>query len=351
LCLSICVSDVLCAFSFESEGKSYSISGSNFSGIEYVKLNDYLSPSGVKPVYNRILHKLSFKTNASVVILSPVSDAVCVKGKTELFKKPLIYTGGTFYISRQVAVYVGEALSYKINKQVIIIDPGHGGGGEEGLGAIVTYNGKKIYEKEITLKFSKIFGKVLEEKGYDVKYTRTKDVKIDLKTRTKMANSDVGEIYVSVHANASLDPAAKGADIFYMSEDAEDEYSKSVAEEENKFIKREEIPTDDSGSIVKSMLVSGHIMESSKLAYEVSSKLPDKIKNRGVKKAPFTVLSNAAMPAILVEIGFMSNSDDLKRLNNEKELRTLAESLADGISSFLSTYKGQDREQNKEKGK
>ncbi len=291
-----------------------------------------------------MLHKLSFKKETSVVILSPVSDSVCVKGKIELFKKPLIYTKGTFYISRQAAVYAAVALSYEVNKPIIIIDPGHGGGGEDGLGAIASYNGKEIYEKEITLRFSKILGKVLEEKGYDVKYTRTKDIKIDLKTRTKMANSDVGDIYVSLHANASLDPTIKGSDIFYMSEDAEDEYSKSVAEEENKFIKKEDIPKDDSGTIVKSMLASGHIIESSKLAYDVSSKLPDKIMNRGVKKAPFTVLSNAAMPAILVEMGFMSNPDDLKRLNNEKELRTLAESLADGISSFLSTYKGQNKE-------
>jgi len=334
------------AFSFEFNNKAHGITGVNFDGIEYVKLNEYLAPSGVKPVYNRLLHKLSF-TNKYVVLLSPVSDAVCMKGKIELFKKPLRYTEGTFYISRQAAVYIAEALSYKVDRPVIIIDPGHGGGGDDGLGAIANYNGKKIYEKEITLRFSKIFGKALEARGYDIKYTRTKDVKIDLKTRTKMANSDIGEIYVSLHANASLDPAAKGADIFYRIEDAEDAYSKSVAEEENKFIKKEEIPTDDSGSIVKSMLASGHIMESSKLAYEVSSKLPDKIKNRGVKKAPFTVLSNTAMPAILVEIGFMSNPDDLKRLNNEKELRTLAESLADGISSFLSTYRGQDREKGK----
>lgn len=344
MCLSICVCGPLFAFSFEFNNKVHSIVGTNFDGIEYFKLKDYLAPSGIKPVYNRVLHKLSLKKDNSVVILSPVSDAVCVKGKTELFKKPFIYTNGTFYISRQAAVYAATALSYAVNKIIIIVDPGHGGGGEDGLGAVAKYNGKEIYEKEITLKFSKILGKVLEEKGYDVKYTRTKDVKIDLKTRTKMANSDVGEIYISLHANASLDTAAKGADIFYMSEDAEDEYSKSVAEEENKFIKKEELPTDDSSTIVKSMLASGHIMESSKLAYEVSSKLPDKIKNRGVKKAPFTVLSNAAMPAILVEIGFMSNADDLARLNNDKELKMLAESLSDGVSSFLSTYKVKEKQ-------
>jgi len=324
----------------EYNWKSYRLGTNNFGGIEYVSLKDYLSPAGITPVYNRTLHKLSFKKDKAVVILSPISDAVCVNGKTEFFKKPLLYSDGTVYVSRQAAVFATTALSYSVTRPVIIIDPGHGGGGDDGLGAIAEYKGKKIYEKEITLKFSKMLGNALEDKGFDVKYTRMKDIKIDLKTRVKMANSDVGEVYVSLHANASPDPAAKGADVFYMSESAEDEYSKSVAEEENKFISKDDIPKDESGDIVKSMLASGHIIESSKLAYEISTRFPDKAGNRGVKKAPFTVLSRAAMPAVLVELGFMSNSDDLERLNNEKELRALAGTIADGINSFLSTYKG-----------
>ena len=330
------------SLTLEFNGKDYKAASLTYDNIECVRLKDFLAPSGIKPVYNRILHKLSFKKDNTVVTLSTVSDAVSVKGNVQMLKKPLVYTNGTFYISRQAAVFIAQALDYKISRQVIIIDPGHGGDGDDGLGAIAIDNDKEIYEKEITLKFSKVLGKILEDRGYDIKFTRVKDIKVDLKTRTKMANSDEGEIFVSIHANASIDPNAKGADIFYMSEDAEDEYSRSVAEEENKFIKTE-IPKDDAGNIVKSMLVSGHIKESSKLAYEISSKLPDRIMNRGVKKAPFTVLSGSAMPAVLVELGFMSNSVDLKRLSSEKELRMLAESLADGISSFLNTYKGKEK--------
>ena len=84
-------------------------------------------------------------------------------------------------------------------------------------------------------------------------------------------------------------------------------------------------------------------MESSKLAYDISTNLPGEVGNRGVKKAMFTVLSGASMPAVLVEIGFMSNEDDLKRLNNEAELKKLAEGIANGIDTFLITYKGKEK--------
>ena len=128
-----------------------------------------------------------------------------------------------------------------------------------------------------------------------------------------------------------------------MSEDAEDDYSKAIADAENKYISKDDIPTDETGKIVKSMLASGHVMESSKLAYDISTNLPGEVGNRGVKKAMFTVLSGASMPAVLVEIGFMSNEDDLKRLNNEAELKKLAEGIANGIDAFLITYKGKEK--------
>jgi len=246
--LSIFVSGYLypsCTFDFN--GKLCKAETINSSGKEYLTLKSYLAPSGVKPVYNRVLHKLSFKKGDSVAILSPLSDVVCVKGKTEVFKKPLIYKSGTFYISRQAAEFISPIFPYKINRQVIILDPGHGGDGDDGLGAIARYNGHEVYEKDITLRFSKILGRYLEDRGYDIKYTRTTDVKVDLRTRTKMANSDVGEIYISLHANTSPDPDIKGADVFYMSEDAEDDYSKAIADAENKYISKDDIPTDETG--------------------------------------------------------------------------------------------------------
>ncbi len=341
--MSICVCGTAVAFSFDFNGRTYKTVKTYNDGVEYVTLKSYLSPSGVKPVYNRVLHKLSFKQGNSVAILSPISNVVCVRGKTATFNKPLIYQKGTFYLSRQAAIFIAPIFPYNINRPVVIIDPGHGGEGADGLGAIAKYSGRELYEKEITLAFSKILGKYLDSRGFDVKYTRTSDQKVDLRTRTKMANSDVGDVYISLHANESPDPDVKGADVFYMSEDAEDEYSKTIAEAENKYIDKKDIPGDETGNIVKSMLASAHVMESSRLAYDISSNLPSDLGNRGVKKAMFSVLSGASMPAVLIELGFMSNAEDLKRLNDPKSLKTIAEGITNGIDAFISTYKGKDK--------
>ncbi|MCX6112739.1 MAG: N-acetylmuramoyl-L-alanine amidase, partial [Proteobacteria bacterium] len=195
--------------------------------------------------------------------------------------------------------------------------------------------------KELTLDFSKYLGDILNKQGYEIKYMRdNNDTKLSLKERIDKANTSGAKIFISIHANSSAtDKTAKGVDIFYMSEEAEDNYSKIVAQQENKFFEKQKAD-DDAGNIINSMLVNGHIKEGAKLASEISAKLSDKNINRGVKKAPFAVLSGPTMPSILIEIGFMSNSEDLKRIASPSEMKSLASKIASGINSYLSSYKG-----------
>ena len=166
------------------------------------------------------------------------------------------------------------------------------------------------------------------------------NTKLSLKERIDKANASGAAIFISIHANSSpTDKTAKGVDIFYMSEEAEDNYSKIVAQQENKFFEKQKVE-DEASNIINSMLVDGHVKEGAKLASYISSKLSDKVKNRGVKKAPFAVLSGPTMPSVLIEIGFMSNPDDLKRITTPEEMKSLASKIADGINSYLSKNKG-----------
>lgn len=306
------------------------------NGLEYVKLSDFLVPVKIKPIYNRSIHKISFSTEKNTFVLSPISNGVYAGGDVQLFTKPTIVKKGIIYISKPCLMYIAPFMSYRITKTIIFIDPGHGGDGEDGLGAEAVLNGKKIYEKEITLNFSKHLGDILKKRGYDIKYMReNNDTKLSLKERIDKANASGASIFVSIHANSSaIDKTAKGFDVFYMSEEAEDNYSKIVAQQENKFFDKQKTD-DEAGNIINSMLVSGHIKEGSKLASAISSKIPEKIMNRGVKKAPFAVLSGPTMPSVLIEIGFMSNPEDLKRINNADEMKSLASKIADGINSYL----------------
>jgi len=331
--LSIIVSSSLSAsVAYKYNNDDYELTEHELNGMRYVKLSKALAPVKVKPVYNRVLHKISFRFNDNVFIMSPISNAVSVNGKIEMLNKPVLINKNGIYLSKRAFVFIAPELSCLIVKPVVIVDAGHGGGGEDGRGAEAELGDKKIMEKEITLKFSNMLGDVLRKEGYDVEYTRTDDRKIDLKKRAEIANGKKGRIFVSIHANSSIDRNAKGVDIFYMSEEAEDAYSGNVAKVES--------GDKDVAVIIKSMSVSGHIKDSARLAMDISSSLQKDMINRGVKKAPFAVLSGTAMPSVLLELGFMTNADDLERLTRDDDLKALALKVGEGIDVFLNTYKG-----------
>ena len=336
VCFSLCAEITL-----KYQEREYKFNTIYENNTEYMKFSEFLSPAKIKPIYNRPIHKISFSTTKNTFILSPISNGIYAGGEVKLLDKPLIVKKGVFYISRQAVSYMVPFLSYDIVSPIIFIDPGHGGDGEDGLGAEAMLNGKKIYEKEITLDFSKCLGDILKGQGYDIKYMRdSNNTKLSLKERIDKANTSGAGVFISIHANSSpTDKAAKGVDIFYMSEEAEDNYSKIVAQQENKFFEKQKVE-DEAGNIINSMLVDGHVKEGAKLASYISSKLSDKVKNRGVKKAPFAVLSGPTMPSVLIEIGFMSNADDLKRITTPEDMKSLASKIADGISSYLSKNKG-----------
>lgn len=328
----------ICVFLAQAFAGKIAIKSSNIDGASYVKLSPFLEPAGVKVVYNRALHKLSFSYNDTFIVLYPLSDGVAINGKVEFFNKPLIINKGVAYISKPLAVFLAPKLSYELIKRLIVIDPGHGGGGDDGLGAKAILDGKEQFEKELTLRFSKMLGAELEKNGYVVKYTRINDVKIPLDKRASLANSEGAKTFISIHANSSSDTDARGTDVFFMSEEAEDSYSATVAKQENLLLggKRAEKNVED---ILKSMMVSGHIKESSNLAYEISSKLSKITINRGVKKAPFAVLHSSYMPSVLIELGFMSNEKDLRNMNSDTWMSKLSQDVSVGIEAYFNKSK------------
>ncbi len=301
---------------------------------EYIGLSVFLAPLPIQPVYNRALHKISFTFSKNVFSLSPVSNAIAVNGAVQLFETPVIVKKGVVYVSKEVAVFLSPYLSYSIVKKLIVIDPGHGGTGDDGLGAKGKLNGNNVYEKQVTLKFAKSFGLALEKLGYQVSYTRTQDKKIPLSERTKSANADGAKVFISIHANSSNDSLVKGADVFYMSEEAEDSYSETVAKQENLLLS-EQKAEKDVHDILKSMMVSGHIKESARLAYDMSVSLSSDVISRGVKKAPFAVLHNAYMPSVLVELGFITNESDISKITNDVWVKNTAYNLANGVDTYF----------------
>ncbi len=239
----------------------------------------------------------------------------------------------------------GEPLTVK----TIVIDPGHGG---KDPGAI----GKRgLREKDITLKVSKMLKKELSKKLKSTKIilTRTKDVYIPLDERTAIANMKGADIFISIDVIASVNRKATGVETYYL-DYAHDKKAMKVASREN-FATTEEMD-DVLQFILKDLMRSGNRIESSTLATDIqinlSSTLKKKymgVKSNGVKGAPFYVLVNSNMPSILVEISFISNPRDEKRLRDDKYLREIVNGISSGLLRYINGDKVTGLEKNDER--
>ena len=229
-----------------------------------------------------------------------------------------------------------RALGLKIGK--IVIDPGHGGHDTGTIGP----NG--LEEKDLVLEVGRRLGKLLETRlGAEVVYTRKNDTFIPLETRTAIANQQRADLFISIHANSSQDPDARGVETYYLNFTSSPE-ALEVAARENAVSEQSIYQLQD---LVKKIALKEKIEESREFAGDVQESLhtglaakSPAIRNRGVKKAPFIVLIGANMPSILAEISFVSNPTDEHRLETSEYRERIAESLYHGIAKYVDGLSG-----------
>lgn len=224
------------------------------------------------------------------------------------------------------------------SSKLIVIDAGHGGKDSGALGD------KKIglKEKDIVLSTALKLGRELKRRGYKVLYTRSSDKFINLRDRTKYANDKRADLFISVHANAAPNVAkaktSEGVETFFLSP-ARSERSKKAAEKENQG-DFEEINYFSKQSILN-FLNREKIVASNKLAIDVQKNILTqtrkkyKIVDGGVREAPFWVLVGAQMPAILIEMGYITHPSESKRIANKAFQDTLVKGIADGVESYF----------------
>jgi N-acetylmuramoyl-L-alanine amidase len=229
-----------------------------------------------------------------------------------------------------------RALGLKIGK--IVIDPGHGGHDTGTIGP----NG--LQEKDLVLEVGRRLGKLLDARlGAEVVYTRKNDTFIPLETRTAIANQQRADLFISIHANSSHDPNARGVETYYLNFTSSPE-ALEVAARENAVSEKSIYELQD---LVKKIALKEKIEESREFASDVQESLhtglaarSPAIRNRGVKKAPFIVLIGANMPSILAEISFVSNPSDEHRLEAGEYRQRIAESLFRGIAKYADGLSG-----------
>jgi N-acetylmuramoyl-L-alanine amidase len=219
----------------------------------------------------------------------------------------------------------------------IVIDPGHGGKDPGALGL------RRTEEKDITLKVGLRLKELLRKRpDVRVLMTRDRDVYVELEERAKFANKHGADLFVSIHVNSHPSRLVKGLEVYHFGE-AKDQRALEVAARENGT------PISSTGVgweyLVADLLTTKKIEASLELAWNAKEAMvtqmngPYDVTDHGVKTAPFYVLRFTSMPSVLAEVAFISNPDEEVLLRKPTFIKDVAQSLYQGILSFLANNK------------
>jgi N-acetylmuramoyl-L-alanine amidase len=238
--------------------------------------------------------------------------------------------------------------------KTVVIDAGHGGKDPGAIGKVLA-----LKEKDLVLDVSLKLGKLIKDRFPDVKvlYTRDKDVFINLYDRAKLANLNNADLFISIHANAVDGTAAFGTETWVLGLHKTDA-QKAVADKENSTIYLEEdggaqykdFDMSPDAIIARSLMLGTYLNHSVKFAGMIQKSFKNKGRNdRGVKQGGLIVLFTATVPAVLVELGFLSNPAEEKYMASEEGKKELSHSLFEAFVDYKSQIDGVAYQITKEK--
>ncbi len=290
------------------------------ASLPSTRLNGMLAPKASTPASaaKPSAAKVVVEGTAPASPVGPSSPAAPAGGAAA---SPQANRDGSYSLARQLG----------LGARRIVIDPGHGGHdpGTIGRGGLM--------EKDLVLDVSLRLEKMVRESlGAEVVMTRSTDVFIPLEERTAIANTRAADLFLSVHANASRNPTARGIETYFLNF-AQNPHAESVAARENAI---SSATLKDLQGLVKAITLNSKIDESRDFATSVQEAMVQHqrsqgVLDRGVHTAPFYVLIGANMPSILAEIAFVTNPDDERRLRTPEMREEIAKSLYKGVRAYL----------------
>jgi N-acetylmuramoyl-L-alanine amidase len=307
----------------------------NFRDAQMTNLKiDGISNITLSQETDELLYLSLFNGNDTKTYYLLLDKKIIIKNKIELEDKKETTT-----IIKEEDIALPFDIPKKSNKtKVIVIDAGHGG---KDPGAVGPNNEQ---EKVATLKIAQYLHNNLKNLGYYAYLTRDDDRYLSLKERTNIANKKNADLFVSIHANAVTKDRvnyARGIETYFLSP-ARSERAKGVAALENK----EDMEAMDSFSdqdLVLTLLNRGKTVQSQKMAIDVQSQILYQLRKRygreiidnGVREAPFWVLVGAQMPAVLVEVGYISHPDESQLIMSDTYQQEMANGIAEGITAYF----------------
>lgn len=307
------------------------------AGVEVQMLADRIGSSNVKPVQDPLVRAVTVEPDKIAIQLVAGAEA-----ESYVLENPFRLV---FDVHPTAAVAgpatPSEPSERRAGIRTIVVDPGHGGTESGAIGP------SGVLEKALTLLLARELAAKLEaELPVKVLLTRTDDTNLSLDNRSAIANQNKADLFISIHLNSSLGNGATGAETYFLSSQASDRRAELAAQSEN--VQEATGSADDATAqqdlqlILWDLAQSRHMAESQRFANLVQAELNEtlQLKDRGVKQAPFRVLVGAAMPAVLVELGFINNADEEKKLQEPAYRAQLADSLTKAVTRYKAAIEG-----------
>ena len=328
---------------FEVGGSSFKLEATALGTAEFVSLYDLSKALGGSLTCDEWTRCLEMKVSGKSFRFLPSSKAVLIDNDdclylpnavTEIKGDALVSTAFITSILPEYVKSSGKGKAAQGGKKLVVIDAGHGG---HDTGA----QGGGRNEKDITLDVAKRVRDLLTGMGYRVIMTRTTDVFLELPDRSDIANINGADIFVSIHVNDAANTAACGTETYYLSKvQVDNDYHARMLDNSSygyELRRRWKALTTKMKSVLRQQHYQTTQQKSKLLAEKVQRRLAPAAggDNRGVKGKNLSVLRNAYCPACLVEIGFISNWSDRKKLSSRAHKQAVANAIAQGIKDYL----------------
>ncbi len=358
LCLMLlCASGLLADISIRIRGgASHSLPTRTINGIEYIKLDD------LSPIFKSIVkhepsdHRIFlFIYGEQFIFLQDTPYYTIANANFNMHYPSINYQGNLMVPGLFIKEHLAQRISDKVSRSgnsllvqapedrsvnTIVLDPGHGGRDPGAVGRTL-----RTPEKTVVLQVSRMLKVMLErELGLRVLMTREDDRFISLGERTRFANENRADLFVSIHANASTNRSASGLETYYLAIRGTSD-SRAVEALENNVVELYEeagarAQYDALAFILSDLSQTEHLDNSSMLASLIHQNMVagTRWNDRGVNQANFFVLRGAFMPAVLCEIGFISNAEEEARLINPQYQNRIARAIFEGVKRFKFRY-------------
>lgn len=306
-------------------------------------LKDLCERYGIAWYWDNISETVTL-TRGEVTAKALVGSEVVIAGKDKIYlSEPILRERGRIIVPPDFKAKVIDRLVqareiYRASPLRILIDPGHGGKDPGAIGVVGTH------EKNIVLDIALKVKQVLEHKGLKVIMTRNGDQFLTLEERTETASRQKADLFVSIHANSSPSRSASGVEVYELRElNWEEKRDPQRLRNHRLLFSQLAMKQGDDSveKILSDMLFNYKNKETPKLAEAVTTGLSNgsRARNRGTKKAGYFVLRNSLVPAVLIEVGFLSNPKEERQLNTS----VYRQKLADGIAESILRYVGRSR--------